>query len=228
LRLAALSLCALPLLAPRPARAQGADTAARRALVAQAQEASRVGNHALAIDLGQRAALVQMTPSLRAFLAGEYRAVGQYAPALEQAELCLREVEAQPSLRNRDTVLGICREVSQDVRPRVGQLVVRVPVPTPSGLVVNLNGHPLNPAFYGVPYIVTPGSVAVEVAAPGFATFRQSVGVRQGETAQLPVTLRPETTATALPHAHRRRRRRRRARACPSDPSCSSARRAPA
>lgn len=189
-KLSAALLAFVTLLVPTITIAQSpADLAARRELILQAQQARDSGDHARALDLATRAGQIQMTPSLRLFIAEEQNATGQLAPALGSADQCVREAERDPTIRDRATILQVCRELAASLRTRVGRVVVRVPSPAPEGLRVTVAGNELHEAFFGVPYVVTPGNVVVEASAQGRPTFRREVHVEAGSTVEVPLDL---------------------------------------
>lgn len=162
---------------------------ARRELLSQAEQAADRGEHARALDLAQRASSIRPSTSLVAFMARELRALDRRVEALDQAGQCLREVAADATLRNRDTLRDACEAVRASVEPRVARLTVRVADTTLSGLTVRVGEHTLVPALYGVPSPVMPGSVVVSAAAPGFAPFTQRVDAHEGEVREVEVSL---------------------------------------
>lgn len=193
-----LPAAALLALAP-PALAQTAsptstDLAARRELLRRAQEAANVGHHAEALDLAQRAASINMTTSVRMFLGQEHRALGQLAEAMGDADTCVHEAERDPNLAQRSAILSSCRALVAELAPRIGRLTVHVDPPV-EGLHVRVGTAELNPAFYGLPYFVTPGAVVVEATAPGREPFRATVDVAPGATGDMTVAMNSRTTA---------------------------------
>jgi hypothetical protein len=189
-------------LTPTIAHAQEAlEEGARRELIAQADEAARVGDHARAVALARRAAGLRATPSLMAFLAREHRSLDQRVEALDQARACLRAAEADASLRNRATILRVCEAVRAEVEPRVGRLEVRVLGDAPAGLAVRLGDRALVPALFGVPMPVMPGAARVVAEAPGYLRFEREVAVAEGSLVPVEVSLTPEAPAAppALP-----------------------------
>ncbi|MEI8259235.1 MAG: hypothetical protein WCJ30_26505, partial [Deltaproteobacteria bacterium] len=158
----------------------GADAAVRRELLDQAQRARAANDHPRALDLATRAASLQMTPSLRMFVAEEQAALGQFADALNNAELCTREAERDTGSRTHEAVMNACRQLAQTVRPRVARVTVQIAQPVPPGTRVTLAGHDLNSALYGVPYIVNPGVLVVEATADGMRAVRREVTVASG------------------------------------------------
>jgi hypothetical protein len=184
---------ALSLLARVAAAQTGEEIAARRVLLEQAQAARSGGNHGQALDFALRAGRIQMTPSVRMFIAEEQEALGQYAASLGTSELCVREAEREPTLNNRESIIDRCRGLLATLRGRVGRVVVHVPATRPAGLRVSIGGAVLNEALYDAPSVVTPGAVIVEAVAPGAATFRQQVIVGVGGTVDVNVVLQPGT-----------------------------------
>lgn len=186
---------------PTVASAQtSADLAARRLLVERAEAARHAGHDAEALDLAQRAAQIQMTPSLRMFIASEEMQLGRLAEAFGSADLCLREVEANPAALNHDAVRDACRGFQSELRTRIGQLVVTVPTPTPEGLRVTVAGTALNPALYGAPTVVTPGDVAVATTANGHQPWTSTVHVTAGETANARAEVGAAIATPITPH----------------------------
>jgi hypothetical protein len=188
--LVALSLSSL--LFARVAAAQNeVDVAARSDLLRQAQAAREAGRHDEALDLAGRAGRIEMTVSVRRFLAEEYLAVGRLAEALGSAQLCVRDGEREPASRGHDAMLAACRSLVEQVGPRVGRVTVRVPTPPPTGLHVTVNGAPLSDVYWGIGYIVTPGIVTVEASAPGYQTFTSRIEVNATAPASVDVALVP-------------------------------------
>lgn len=202
MRLAMLAACSCvltALLTTGTALAQNdAEVAARRLLLEQAQAARTAGDHARALDLANRAGRLQMSVSLRMFLAEEQQAVGQLSGALGTAELCVREAEHDPALRNREAIMSRCTELRTALRPRVGFVTVSVPEPAPTGLVVRVGGQTVSEALYGVASVVTPGEVVVEATAPGRRPFRQSIAAVAGQTAEVHIVLGVEIATAAV------------------------------
>jgi len=186
------------ILACRDAAAQSAtDMGARRDLLHEAERARGSGDHARALDYAQRAGAIQMTPSVRMFIAQENRALEQVIAALDSSDACIRETERDASARNRDAILAGCRDVLSWAQQHVGRVVVNLPPGAPTGLRVLVAGHELNPNFYGVPYVVAPGSVLVEARAPGFRPFRAELNVGVQTSTNVAVRLEPDPSVAA-------------------------------
>jgi hypothetical protein len=180
----------------------GAAIAARRDLIAQAQQARSASQHQQALQLAMRAGRLQMTPSLRRFIAEEQNALGQLAEALGSADLCLREAERDAGATNRDEHISACSSLAEDLRRRVGRVVIEAPSPAPSGLQITVAHAALPDALWGVPYVVTPGLVAIDATVPGRPTFHRDVQIDAANTVNVPISFEgvvaPAGTGTAV------------------------------
>lgn len=195
----ALALVASVPVAIAPARAHAqsaAEIAARRELLNQAQAAARANDHARAAELVERAIRIQASVSVRRFLADELNAGGRIAPALGAAELCVADARRENNRRNAQHQRA-CETLVTQLTPRVGRVTVQVPQPTPTGLRVRVAGEEINSAFYGVPYVVTPGTVLIEAEAPDHSGFRREVTVSAQGNETVRVEVQRVATAAA-------------------------------
>lgn len=174
--------------------------ATRRDIIHQAQEARTANDHARALDLAQRAGQLSMSPSLRRFIAEEQNALGDVAGALGSAEVCVQEAGRDTASPARDEHMAACRALVTALRPRVGRVVVMVPASL-AGAEVQVAGHPLPQAVWGVPHLVTPGTVTVNAHAAHYRDFHQEITVRAGESVNVNVALvaAPEEPVIAPP-----------------------------
>jgi hypothetical protein len=182
-----------------PAGAQGANpalAATRRDLIAQALAARAANAHPRALDLAQRAGQIEMSVSLRRFIAEEQESVGLVAEAMNSAELCVRE---GAGARDASVHVDACRAMSARIQGRIGRLTVSPPSPPPDGLTVRIAEQEVPSAVWGVPVIVTPGAVVVEAAAPRFLPFRREVRVAVGESASLTLALEAAPPPPVVP-----------------------------
>jgi hypothetical protein len=164
----------------------GVMAATRRDLIREAQEARTADDHARALDLATRAGQLGMSASLRRFIAEEQNAQGLLGPALGSAELCVREAERDASAARADHVAA-CQAIAANLRPRVARLTVETP--RIAGLEVRVADTDLPSAVWGVPYIVTPGTVLVTATAPGYRPFRAELDVGPGGARTVRVVL---------------------------------------
>ncbi|MFO0630760.1 MAG: hypothetical protein U0325_34750 [Polyangiales bacterium] len=172
--------------------------AARAGLIREAQAARVAGEHPRALELALRAGRIEMTLSLRRFIAEEQSEVGEVGPAAVSADACVRDAarDASPARAEHEAA---CRALAVSLRPRVGRVVVRVARPEP-GLRVAVNRSELPPAMWDAPYPVTPGPVTIAATAPDRRVFRREVDVDVGPPVVVPVTL-GEPEAAAQPDA---------------------------
>ena len=188
------------LLIVRSASAQtDMDSGARLNLLHQAEEASRANDHARALDLARRAGQIAMSISVRMFVAQEEVALGQLATAYADAGLCVTESRRDTTSRNRDAVLAQCQLIVSRVETRLGHVTLQVPNPAPAGLHITVAGLPVNAAFFGAPYIVSPGNVAIHATADDGTSFDATVAVAEGATVAVPVSL--AASASTAPNA---------------------------
>lgn len=121
----------------------------REVLTQRAITEQRDGHHADALTLAQCAAAARATPLLRLFIATELRALGRPAEALEAAQQCVAEVEADRSLPHRRSILRDCRAIAEALRSRAPERPptqnTTQPVP-PTQLPTTTPAPPTSPA----------------------------------------------------------------------------------
>lgn len=186
--------------AAQPAAAQpGIDpqaAATRQLLLEQATQARVANDWPRALELARRAGQLQMTPSVRVFIAEAEQATNQLPAALVTASTCIREAEADVNLRSRDVILARCRELRAALLARVGHVVLRVPSPSPAGLRITVAGATVPEALYGLPYVVQPGEVSISATAQGREPFTRTLTVTPGQEVPLEIAL--ATTAAVV------------------------------
>lgn len=191
-------VCAGVCLAPTTVMGIGpAETIARRQLIEQAQSSHEGGDHAAALGLARRAAALEMTTSLRYFLAREQEETGVVAEGYANAEECALEAKRDSRLRNRDSILQECQGIRARLGGRIGRIVLSVQDP-PVGLTIRVAGQDINAAVVGVPYVVAPGTIEIEAGAPDRETFHQSVTVGSGQIVRVDVILPAAAKSTAV------------------------------
>lgn len=178
-----------------------AELATRRRFIEEAQRLRGQNRHQEALDAAQRAMTIQPSPSLRMLVAQEEFAVGRYAEAFGDADLCMRDAvnDRQP---NAATVAATCRQLVEQVRPRIGNVVINVgpeAVQRAAGLRLVVNDHDVSTAVIGAPYVVSPGRVHIEVSATGWRNATQDVDVAAGATANATLTLEEAPVAQPDP-----------------------------
>lgn len=199
MRHASASVAAAWLSASTMAAAQPAAEVARRALIEEATAAARAGDHARAIELGDRAAAIRVSPSLRYLLAREHLALGHAVDALDHAGACIARARGDATVPDRDALLQRCEDIAREAERGVARLTVHVPSPAPEGLRVTVAGAPLDPALVDIPLPQTPGAVAVSATAPGHEALQRSLTLAAGERYTLDVVLAPAPVVAPPP-----------------------------
>jgi hypothetical protein len=204
--LAALVLASA--LAGAPARAQpvaptasAAELAAARQLFGEALRAEDEGRWREALDTFQRVAKVTLSPALRYHVGLCHEHVGELVEALNAFELAMAEGEE----KRTPLVVTEARAHADAIRPRIARVVVRVPADA-TGVVITIDGRPINAALAGTSMPIDPGARRVTVRAANHAlTFEASIALQPGESRQLDAVLgekaapAPAPTAVAAP-----------------------------
>ena len=152
------------------------------------RRANDQGDHCRALRLAERAGRMRMVPPLRAFIAREQQSLGLLVEAGRSAALCVRELEADASLRLRREPLETCRRIVREtVSDEGASVLVRGPASLPRGLRVFVAGEwrdaSLNEAF------PTPaGAVSVAAFVPGVFCCRRDVNLARGDQLELEVS----------------------------------------
>lgn len=161
--------------------------ASRRALIERATAARTAGRHQEALDLAQRAAQIQMTPSLRLFVMQEQTQVGQLAEAYASAIACQSEA-SRDTAASAQTITRLCTESVNSLQSRVGRVIVTV-TPAVEGVRVFVANRELHSALFGQDYVVTPGEVSVRAEASGYRAVSRTVTVNAGSSMAVPLAL---------------------------------------
>lgn len=172
--------------------------AARRALLDRAQAASQANRHAEALDLAEQAARIELTPSLRMFLAQERAATGAFSAAMEMAETCVREATHNATLERRDNILTECRRVARASQAHVALVTINAPGGLRSDAVLRLGTRPISASELGVPIPVDEGALELTVTAGTIEPMRQTLRLAGGsmQTLTVPERFAPEATTT--------------------------------
>jgi len=187
-------VCAVATFASTEALAQVTDTelAARRTLIDQASAARAANNPQQALDLAQRAGRIQMTPSLRMFIAETLAAMGNHAEAMGAADRCAQEADRDATASNRAQILASCRAVATNARTHVGY--VTVTARGAASPTIRINDTTLSEALVGVPFVVNEGAVRVRVTADGFASVSRELTVTAGSTVPVEIVMERSST----------------------------------
>ncbi|HKD43129.1 MAG TPA: carboxypeptidase-like regulatory domain-containing protein [Myxococcaceae bacterium] len=158
-----------------------AELASRQTMLDAAQKAKAAHDHQRALSLASRAGDIQMTPSLRLFIAEEQSVVGEFADSMSNAELCAEEASDDKTLKNREKIIRACRSLINKLQKSVARILVVMPDPPPAYAQVMINGRVLPESLYGKFYFLAPGNARVEASAPGYLPFKYEVVVGTGE-----------------------------------------------
>lgn len=197
---------AIVVLAGATASAQSAPDlmANRRRLLDQAFEAATRGAHSDAIDLAEQAARIQMSPSIRMFLAQQHEELSRspegadhLTEAVTQADACVREATEQTTLNRRAEIMRQCAEVSDRLNPRVARVRLQLPTPAPAGLRVRVNTREIAARDWGILIAVLAGETVVDVSTSDGASFHRALTLAAGRVETVAVVL--PSTAHATP-----------------------------
>ena len=161
----------------------------RRALIESARRASSAGDHQHAVERALEADAIRSSPSLRQFIAAEQVALGDNVGAFHSASRCVDDATADPATPQRERQIAACDAIRDDLRARVGRLVLRVDPRDIAGLAVRIGGRTLEPNESLASQIVAPGTVHIEAAAPGFVTVARDVTVEHGTSVNVELQL---------------------------------------
>jgi hypothetical protein len=109
--------------------------------------------------------------------------------------MCIREGANDG---NQERHVAACRKIAERAKAAVGHVVVRLS-PMPEGGSVRVHGVEVPRAVWGAPYVVSPGTVEVEVSAPGYVDHKSSVAVTRGAVVEVTVNLVPSSAGPAKP-----------------------------
>ncbi len=198
MRAFALLPAALVALVTGTASAQSATDllANRRRLLDQAFEASTRGNHSDALQFAEQAGQIQMSPSIRMFLAQQHEELSRspeggdhLVEAATQADACVREATEQVTLNRRVEIMRSCAEVFDRLNPRVARVRLQVPRPTPAGMRLRVNDRDILERDWNNPVAVLPGEVVVDVTTPANGSFHRALTLTAGRIESVAVTL---------------------------------------
>ena len=184
-----------------PASDPATASSIRRDLIAQAQAASEVGDTLSALDLATRAASIEMTPSLRLFIAEQQERIGRWVDAYASAALCEHEANEPSSLSGREDIAAGCRELMAEARSHIVQVRLDVVgAESSAGTVIFLNGRRVG-IDGSSPLAADPGPLVVEARRDNRVVARRDLVAESGQTVDVRLDLRPVVAATS-PRPH--------------------------
>lgn len=174
---------------------------ARRALLERAQAAARANDHVQALSLAQQASAIEMTVSLRMFLAQQQQALGHHTAAMEYSEQCVREALRNTTLERRDIIIAECRRISATSQPQLVLATVTVPTGLRPEFSVRIGNRRVETSEFNLPIAIDPGEGELVATAPGVETHTERFRGLPGSTISLVIPARfqaasPMTTTT--------------------------------
>jgi hypothetical protein len=168
-------------------------TIVRRGLIDAMQSAFQSGDFARCIDMGQRAASIRESSSLRRVIGECQLSSREYTAALASGEECLAMARRDPASPARETIITACQRILSDSQQHIARVTVVVPTDAPEGLRVTLAGRELPRLAWGVPAIVNAErAVDVRAEAAGYTAFRVEFSVAPAATREIRVELTRE------------------------------------
>lgn len=164
----------------------------RQALTIQARQAMIAGDHSKALSLATQAGQIRMSPSLRLFIAQEQNEIGQLAPALSNAELCVFEATKDKALKKRKEILRTCKDLMAHIQKFAGRITVSLPTPVPPQVRVLIGSQEVEESLFGRPYPIRPGAIHVEATAPGCLPYQRELEIEAGDEVTVTVSLPPD------------------------------------
>lgn len=169
--------------------------ASRRALIDRATAERRAGRHDEALELAQRAAQIQWTPSLRLFVMQEQVATGALVDAYGSALTCQSEA-ARDRAPSAQTIAQLCAEATSTLRAQVGRVVLRL-TPAREDVQVFVGSREVPPLLLGHEYVVTPGTMLVRAQGPSIEPVEREIVVAPGASVDLELALRERPAIVA-------------------------------
>jgi hypothetical protein len=149
-------------------------------------------NHAL-VELRASLAMYE-SPNPRLYIARCLREQTDLSAAASEFERTADEARDRARLDPRyGPTADAARVELAALTPRLGRVTLHAHEPLPAGTVVRTGGREIPIAAVGLPTYVSPGTVAIEVVAPGFARWTREVPIAAGSHGEVQITLAPVT-----------------------------------
>ena len=197
----AVGLAAVIACTPMTARAQTPkEIAAARLAFKEGEAAESKGDLTTALARFQTAIAVKETPQLHLRIGSVQEKLGKLVAALASYRRGLDKASSLPA------VARVAKEQIAAIEPKIPTITVTASSP-PAGLVVTLDGAPLDAASLGVPRPIDPGQHRVHAEAPSHAPFDRVLLAERGGTrvaltlAPIAATKPPEARASKVPGA---------------------------
>lgn len=119
------------------------------------------------------------------YLADCYEQAGRTASAWA----VFKEAASVAASRGETSREEIARVRAEALEARLSHVIIRTPQPLPSAAMISRDGSPVPSALLGVAIPVDPGSVTVQVEAPGYEASAVSVAVPRDATEPVEIVL---------------------------------------
>jgi hypothetical protein len=173
-----------------------ADRATARALALDGHNALAKKEYATAIDRFARADALVHAPTLVVDWARALIGAGRLVEAHEKYELVLREgVDTNTAPKSWLRALDDAKKELDQLKPRLAWVTVNLR--SPLDAQVKLSGVVVPPAAVGVRRAADPGFPEVEVTAPGYKPYKETLTIGPGEEKSIDVTLEEQPVAEA-------------------------------
>jgi hypothetical protein len=150
----------------------------------------------VALEKFKRVAATKETGPVRFNIAKCEHALGKIGAALADYELAEREALQE----KKADIAKLAQKQANLLRPKVPRVTISV-TPAPKDLSVTLDGEKLPSASLGIALPVDPGPHHVEAFAPGYATAKREVQLKEAEQQRVALELTAESGGAA-PVAH--------------------------
>lgn len=192
---------ASPVERPRDGGVDPAIASVRRQLIEDARRFSVSGNHEQAVAAFLQAARTAggMNPSVRRAIAQEFRALARWRDMLNNARLCVREVEeVRGQLQERQRILRDCRAMQNEAVQHVGRVVFVLPDAAPADTRITLSEH-FDRNRWTDAAAVSPGAATLTVRAAGYRTEERQLTMEEGQIVEERIELVPEAPVAPPP-----------------------------
>ncbi len=191
-RIIAVAACALPLLGPSHAAAQGDTQQLAKKLFGSGVEYYDKGDYARALQAFQEAYRLRPHPVVRVNMANCYDRMGKPIEAIFHFERFLEENQEGVKAAQRKEVMAALKRL----RKRVGQVRLYV---VPDGVSISIDDAEQRKSPVVEPVLLEAGEHFIDAQLQGYRPVRRSVNVAGGDVTEISITMQtlPESSAAA-------------------------------
>jgi hypothetical protein len=172
-----------------------ADRATARSLAGEGYQALQDKDYATAADRFSRADALVHAPTLMIDWARALVGLGKLVEAQERCEQIVREGVDAKAPRSWQRALADANSELAELKPRLGWLTISVSGGDKPN--VTIDDVPVPTAAIGIRRAVNPGSLTVQVQAPGFVSQTKKLELAEGATSAVDFNLSPVPEAKA-------------------------------